>query len=75
MNNMGNTAAKMNYYALLVKLDQKDFKNCKVGLVDAGLGGEFSHTNSLHIMTYKEAVNNTLMIRLEKKKLRKIMNL
>ena len=36
---IGNTAAKMNYYALLAKLDPVEIKNCKVRLVGARQGG------------------------------------
>ena len=54
---MGNDAAKMNYYALLAESDQEEYKNCKVGLVGAGLSGRSYHTSELHVMKYEEVID------------------
>ena len=50
---MGYIAAEMNYYDLLMKLDQEDIEYCEVGIVGAGLSGKWNHTSELHVMKYK----------------------
>ena len=59
MDNMGNNAAKMSYYALLAESDQEEVKNCEVSLVVAGLDDGCNHNSELHVMKYKEAINGT----------------
>ena len=46
VDEMGISAAKMNYHALLADLDQEEVENCEVDLVGAGLGGGLNHTLS-----------------------------
>ena len=55
----GDTAAKKNYYALLVELDEKEIENCEVSLVDSGLISFFNYTTKLHIIQYEEAINRS----------------
>ena len=57
LDEMGNTAVKMNYYASLADLEKDELENCKVGLIGAGVGGGFNHTSKLHVMKYKETIN------------------
>ena len=57
MNEMDNTAVKMNQDALLSELDQEVLKNCEVNLVDAGLGGRCNHNVELYVMKCEEAIN------------------
>lgn len=45
VDDVGKTAAEMNYYAPLAELDQEKLKNCEVSLIDAGLDGGFDHTS------------------------------
>ena len=51
---MKDTAAKMNYCALLLAgFDKEEIKNCEVGFVDTGLGDVFNNTSELHVMKEK----------------------
>ena len=45
MDDMGNNAADMNYYDLLVELYQEEIENCEVSLVSAGLGGGLNNSS------------------------------
>ena len=54
MDEMSNTAVKMNYHALLGNLIQEKIKNCEVSLDDAGKGGGFNHTSEIHVIKYND---------------------
>ena len=56
MDEMGNTAAELNYYALLAKSDQFELKNCEVSLVHVGFG-VFTPISKLSITKYAVEVN------------------
>ena len=57
IDEISNVAAEMNYYASLAEVDQEEIDNCELGLVGACLGSGLNHTNELHVMKYKEAMN------------------
>ena len=44
VNEMSDTVAKMNYYALQAELDQVKHENSKVDLVGARFGDGFNHS-------------------------------
>ena len=65
MDEMSNIVDKMNYYALLIELDQEEIKICKIDIVGAGLGSGFNHTSKLHVIKYNEAIKWTQLWSLE----------
>ena len=52
---IGTTAAEINYFATLMELEDEESKN-ECGLVGAGIGGGFNHTSELHVMKFEEAL-------------------
>ena len=61
MDQMGNTAAEVNYYALFMEWNQEEIENYEVGLVGAGLGGGFNHNSELNGMKCEEVIMDPMM--------------
>ena len=53
-------AAEIQYFSVLVELDNDEIKaeSVELALVGAGIGGGFANTNELKVLNYKEAMQS-----------------
>ena len=58
--NVPVSAAEIQYFSVLVELDNDDIKaeSVELALVGAGIGGGFANTNELKVLNYKEAMQS-----------------